>query len=299
MQEPVVLSTSRRELVLTEYKKRHAQTSDYSTLLTEPTIISDIETGRISVVYIELDDDCTQIVHALKSMEYDTNVRTDGMLTTSKTIGYHPRNVVRRDFCTTARSLVEFPAEHALISKYAKQVATYYQQYNPELYETHQQMTDKVLPEWKLEESIFTSGIVNKNNPLVYHFDTGNFKSVWSNMLVFKQDIEGGYLAVPEYDVGFELKNNSLLMFDGQSLLHGVTPIRKLKKDAHRFSIVYYSLQKMWECLPPGEELDRIRKLRTQREEKRNLGQTMEDVIGKDGMKKRERKQQVKGKPEV
>jgi len=73
---------------------------------------------------------------------------------------------------------------------------------------------------------------------------------VWSNMLGFKRHCEGGYLAVPEYDLALEIADNSLSMFDGQNLLHGVTPMRLTSDGAHRFTIVFYSLKGVWQCLP-------------------------------------------------
>lgn len=91
-------------------------------------------------------------------------------------------------------------------------------------------------------------------------------------MLVFKRDIVGGHLSCPEYGLGFKLKNNSLLMFDGQSILHGVTPIQKKSASAYRYSIVYYSLQQMWKCMSVDEELARIRNKKTEREIKRAKG---------------------------
>ena len=291
MLEPTLLHVKRRPLDTKEYRYRSAKESDYTTLITKPTITFDANEQKPTIVYLELDDDCSEIIPALQSVSYATSARTDGMISTSKTIGYNPRNVLRRDFCTTSLLHHENPDAHVLVTSYAQKVAQYYQKYNTELYEKHQQMVHEVLPDWRLEESVFTSGIINKNNPLPYHFDTGNFKAVWSNMLVFKKAVSGGYLSVPEYDIGFELKDNSLLMFDGQCLLHGVTPIRKRAADSYRYSIVFYSLQQMWKCLPPGEELKRIRAIRTEREERRNAGLTKEDIVAK----RRETRQKGKG----
>lgn len=223
----------------------------------------------VTVVYLELEDDCTDVVKVLRRTAYKTDGRTSGMISTSRTIGFLPRLAIRRDFCTSTSMAHEDPEGHAIVCQYAEKVAKYYEQFNPELYAEHQRTVEKVLPEYRVANSVFTSGIINKNNPLPYHLDYGNFRNVWSNMLVFKRKISGGYLSVPEYDIGFELKNNSLLMFDGQNLVHGVTPITMRSKDAHRYSIVYYSLRDMWNCLPITEELTRIRKLRTEREMRR------------------------------
>ncbi len=64
-------------------------------------------------------------------------------------------------------------------------------------------------------------------------------------------------MAVPEYDIGLEVADQSLTLFDGQALLHGVTPFRRSGPQGYRFTVVYYSLQQMWQCLPPGEEAKR------------------------------------------
>ncbi len=58
-------------------------------------------------------------------------------------------------------------------------------------------------------------------------------------------------------------------MFDGQSILHGVTPINKVSPKGYRFSIVYYTLKRMWQCLEVDEELVRVRQKKTERERTR------------------------------
>ncbi len=259
---------------LADYKLRSAQESDYIDVVDRSCLL--YEGGKLAIVYLELDNDSSDIIEALHQVEYHTNHRTDGLLSTSRTFGYLPRNTLRRDFCAVTDLATKQPHEHATVISYARMVEHFYRDLNPPLYAEHQEKTERVLREYVLPGSVFTSGIINKNNPLKYHFDKGNFENVWSCMLVFKGDIEGGYLAVPEFNLAFELKNNSLLMFDGQAILHGVTPIRRMSPDAFRYSVVFYSMDKMWSCLPLGEELSRIQTLRTQRERKR--AQAMRDT---------------------
>ncbi len=269
MKEPTVLKTSKRPLDLSNYRQRGARESDYATLITESTVVYDTEEEKVSVVYLELEEDCTDVVKVLRRTQYKRDGRTSGMISNSRTFGFLPRVTIRRDFCTATSLAHEDPEGHALVCEYAEKVARYYERFNPNLYAEHQKAVERVLPDYKVSNSVFTSGIINKDNPLPYHMDSGNFRNVWSNMLVFKRKIGGGYLSVPEYDVGFELKNNSLLMFDGQNIMHGVTPIHKRSKESYRFSVVFYSLKDMWNCLPIDEELIRIRRLRTEREKKR------------------------------
>lgn len=159
-----------------------------------------------------------------------------------------------------------------MVTEFGTKLAGIYYTNAPEVFSKHNKTTlDNVEGEWVIPKTPFTSGIINKNNPLKYHFDTGNFRDVYSAMVVFKKDIDGGYLSLPEYNVGMKLQSNSVFLFDGQSVLHGVTPIKRKDPVAYRYSIVYYSLRQMWNCDPLNEELARIRQVKTERELKRTL----------------------------
>lgn len=268
-----------RNIDLKDYKLRSAVEADVTTLIKESCVL--VEDGHIKVIYLDLDEfnfDALPITKALESIKYQASERTGGLKTISRIFGYAPRVTLRKDFCSATSLIKDFPTEHDLICEYAKQITDIYRSINPEVFEQHMQESKKVLKEWTIEDTPFTSGIINKNNPLKYHFDTGNFKNVFSCMLGFKKDIEGGYLSLPDYDCMLEIKNNSLLIFDGQNILHGVTPIKKRSEQAYRYTIVYYSLKAMWNCLPLNEEIIRIRKLKTDREFKRAEAQAFKDV---------------------
>lgn len=270
------LNLKLREIDLRQYKKRQALERDFSTLITHSTVVMIDDEPRI--VYVELDDvgeDYTAIADALQTIDFAIikGKRTGGMQGESRVFGWMPRRTLRNDFCHIPQLAIENPAAHQAICTYAERVSTWYQRYNPDLYQKHEGlMQDKVSGDYRMPDApqtVFTSGIVNRNNALPYHFDAGNFKDVWSCMLVFKKNIAGGFLSVPALDLGFQLKNNSLFMFDGQGILHGVTPIKRLALDSYRYSIVYYSLQQMWNCLPITDEIIRIRQKKTEREQRR------------------------------
>lgn len=262
------LPVIKKEVDLEALRSREALPGDAKLLIDEPIIIT--ENGEIKIVYCGIGSAQPKLVEALKAIEYDKDFRSGGLPTNSRIFGNSPRITFRKDFCAATKLSYENPEAHHEICKGAKIVDELYKKHNPDLHQKHSALSlEKVKPEWRLEETGFTSGIINKNNQLRYHFDTGNFKDVWSAMLVFKHQIEGGKLMVPEYDICFELRDHTCLMFDGQGLLHGVTPIRKKTPDAYRYSIVYYSLRQMWNCLAPSDELIRIKKLKTQREFKR------------------------------
>jgi hypothetical protein len=281
-----ILTLKKRDIELNDYIKRTALESDYTTLITEPTIIVDEDDGQVKIVYDHLEKlDTSKIVEVLKKIKYHETKRARGLVSRSRIIGYRPRLELRGDYCSSTSMATEFPDEHSIVTEFAIQLEEYYKKYQEEGYEKHKELTEKnVKKAYRIQgKSIFTSGIINKNNPLKYHHDNGNFKDVYSCMVVFKKDVNGGYLSVPEYDIAFQLPNNSLFLFDGQSILHGVTPIRFENENAHRYSVVYYSLKRMWQCLEVDDELARVRKKKTQRERARaNKPFTEEDRLQKE-----------------
>lgn len=259
------LELKNRNLNYKDFIKRSAVESDYETLIRESCV--GVENGEIKFIYQELDWDTRDIVDALKKIKYHEGKRSRGLVSRSRIFGYRPRLEMRTDFCSSTSLASESPDEHALVCSLAKRIEELYQNTHPEGFKRHADVTaEKVKGEWRIENSIFTSGIINKNNPLKYHFDTGNFNGVYSCMPVFKSGVKGGYLSLPEYGIAVELKNNSIFMFDGQSIMHGVTPITYESPLSYRYSIVYYSLKRMWQCLEIDEELARVRQKKTKRE---------------------------------
>jgi hypothetical protein len=256
-----------------------AQEADYDTLLEGDVIGVDADTKEVIFVSAQLHFDDREVMQALENIKLHNNTRANGLKTTSRIFGYYPRRTFRKDYCSVASLAVHQPREHALICRYGAFIAELYAEHTPEAYAAHHKMMEeKVLTEWAIKDTPFTSGIINKNNPLKYHHDTGNFEGLYSCMVVFKRDVQGGHLALPEYGVGVALPHNSVFMFDGQSVLHGVTPITKLSDKAARYSIVYYSLKQIWQCLPLTEELNRIRVKKTDRERNRAKGVVHESL---------------------
>lgn len=280
------LRLKKKDLNLKDFVKRTALEEDASVLIEKPTIVLDEANGETKIIYDNLDFDTSEIVRALRGITYHEGQRSRGLTSRSRIFGYRPRLEMRGDFCSSTSMAREYPNEHALVTDLALRLESYYEKYHQAGYLRHKGLAEeKVKPNYRISDgkSIFTSGIINKNNPLKYHYDTGNFNNVYSCMVVFKNDVEGGALAIPEYGVRFKLPNNSIFLFDGQSILHGVTPIKFSCADSYRYSIVYYSLKRMWQCLEIDDELARVRMRKTQRERVR-----MENPLTEDDRVKKE-----------
>jgi hypothetical protein len=251
-----------------KFKKRTALRSDVTNLIKEDCIIY-VDNVPV-VLYKKLQTDTSALRWAVKSQKYSTGKRSRGLESTSAIFGFSPRVAMRHDYCTVTSMAHNYPKQHHVITDFAKELVGYYREHFPEQYEYHNAVVEeRVMQDWKIGGSPFTSGIVNRNNQLKYHFDAGNFKSVLSNMVVFKKDIEGGHLIIPEFDLALEVEDNTITIFNGQDILHGVSSIEYKNDSAYRYSLVYYSLEQMWKCEPLGEEIKRIRKVKTEREKKR------------------------------
>lgn len=256
---------------ITEYRKRGASLADTPELITQETRWDDAS-GKPIAIYTKVDpEQLAPMRRALTTVKYVEGTRTGGMVARSRIFGYAPRVAVRNLACRLTSMGVEQPDPHGEICNAGRIAWEVYKTYNPDLARRHDKLSaENVLDQWKIHSTPFTSGIANHNNPLVYHFDSGNFKNVWSAMFVLRNGTSGGHLSIPELGVSLECADCSLVLFDGQSLLHGVTPITKLRTDAYRYSVVYYSLQNMWNCNIITDELAKMRKTRTEIEQKRS-----------------------------
>lgn len=268
-----ILEIKSHPVVTKDFKMRSAAEADCPNLIDYDCLIT--VDGKPKILYCKINADTAHLRWAVKTIEYQETLRTNGLKTRSAIFGFSPRVTMRKDFCSATAMARNFPKQHHVICGFAKELTKLYEQYFPETLQRHYDIaTGRVKSEWTLPDTPFTSGIVNKNNPLKYHHDAGNFKNVLSNMIVLKRGVQGGRLACPEFDVKFECDDNHVVIFDGAQILHGVTPIIKPEGDenCYRYSVVYYSLEQMWNCDHVNEEVKRIRKVKKEREFKRISG---------------------------
>lgn len=252
------------------WRKVAASDSHFSVVIDEPFL--GFEGDELRVVYLHVDPEKTAALRtAVQTIRYEKGYRTVGLKSCSRVFGFQPRLTIRRDFCSAAGLSLESPREHDAIVQGGERASELFKQFHPAQFQAQSDILKaKVRPEWTLPGGVFTSGIVNYNNELRYHFDAGNFPNCWSGMYVFSSDVRGGSLSLPEFKIAVELRNSSLIFFNGATVFHGVTPIHKKSLRGARYSIVYYALRDMCKCLSAAEELERIRQVKTQREIKRS-----------------------------
>ena len=248
------------ELDPKDYIRRSATESDCSELIDYSAKIFSPD-GELLVVYeTEVDADWMQAARdAMRKAKFGTNTRSNGMKTHSKIFGYAPRHGMRRHPCRLAGFNTDQPQAAQALEDAAKFLNQWYKANSPSAHRVHEETIEKVLPDWRIGETVFTSGIANKNNTLDYHFDAGNFKDCRSVMIGFRERCGGGLLSVPQLDIKFDIGDCSIISFDGQILIHGVTPLL-MRRGGFRFTAVYYALRQMWDCAPITKEIIEFRK---------------------------------------
>jgi hypothetical protein len=265
---------------------RFATPEDVGETVEGSTLIVD-SAGKPIVAYLELDYDFDELRGLLDAHhEWDAQARSSGMVTVSLKFGKRPKTSWRFPYCSDYILERQNPRLNRALMEHADLILPWYEHFNRALFELHHEAVTKIHPAWSWNP-VFTSGVANRDSQLPYHFDAGNFRSVWSGMFGLKENIREGALAIPELGLALPINDGSLTLFDGQGLLHGVTPIRRTVSGAlsrpaaklaqrqnaaragRRYTIVYYGLQGMWHCLEPSAEAERAAVLRTAREARR------------------------------
>ena len=248
-----------------------ADEKHWRTLIDEPCVIYAPDSEQPWAVYDTLQQDWRKIGDALQHVRRSEDVRThQSFIRRSRPFGAMPRLVVRKkDSCYRCTFDLEHPDLLAALTDLSSELEDAYQQHRPDVFAHHRQCADTVREEWRLGSGVYTSGIINYNSALNYHRDGANFPRTWNAMVVFRQHTDGGNFVVPGAEVAFPMRDQSYLLLNAQEITHGVSPVKKQRRDGYRTSVVFYSLRQLCRCGSPDEELELARRKRTEREQRR------------------------------
>lgn len=254
-----------------DYLKTEPSASDYDLLIDSSTRVVDADTGRTALVFAPLPRECVPLVARIRKLlqhakGWGVNERASGIALNSLTFGYMPRLKLRNQTCRLANYSRDADADAAL-RELARVAETYYATYEPALYAEHRDAVQSLDMHYRYSE-VFTSGVINKDSSVHYHYDRGNLHGAWSAMLYLCDGIEGGETVFPEYRLAVAPQDAHLVFFAGSVLIHGVSPFRKVLSRGTRYTIVYYTLRNLWHCLPPPQEYQEYLRWRTEYEER-------------------------------
>lgn len=231
-----------------------------------PYVVHDADTNDPVLAVFPLHD-AAAFRRAVLQIEIASVGRANNYASRSRTFGYRPRRATHfRESCGITSLAQDRPDIERLLEAYADQFSGMLHLIDPTIAPADAAALGDVLPEWRIGEAkLWTSGVVNDTAQLPYHRDRFNF-STWSAMPVVRRGVRGGHLHLPEYNAVLPCADSTVILFPGERLLHGVTPLERATPDGYRISVVYYALKGMKTCLEYATEIAQGAQARTQRE---------------------------------
>jgi len=218
------------DLPLEHKEGQIAQDSHYDELITESTLI--FSKDKVVAAYLTPNIDFEPLREMLLKVKLSGTVK-NGLRVTARQFGNQKNGPT--DF------QAKCPEAFETLVHYGSDIAMGYDLANPVEFKKHLENSKRIPSESILGSTPFTNGIINKDAVLPYHFDTGSFSGANTCTYNIRKNTSGGYLVMPSLKIAFECADKTICIFDGNLLLHGVTPIRKMSDDAYRYSVLYYT----------------------------------------------------------
>tara|TARA_R110002072_G_scaffold100304_5_gene220900 strand:+ start:1258 stop:2025 length:768 start_codon:yes stop_codon:yes gene_type:complete len=230
----------------------------------ERTVISEpfkaVTEHGYPILYGKLPYSVEPLRRALVDIPITENPRQGGMRQRAQVTNDVAAVKNRNFFCASSSFSRQYRDNQKVLDLYAQALAKEYRENFPEYFHREMKLIEsgkkRILPIWRIPNTPFTSGIINRDFSLGLHRDPKNRKGSLSGMVVMKKSARGGNLILPEYDIEFKMSDGTYIIFNGAEIIHGVTQI-KLKENGHRISQVFYTAGKMHECGTPEQELSR------------------------------------------
>ncbi len=210
--------------------------------------------GRPLVMYTNIAHwkETKDLVKASLMTNAHSSTRTNGAKTKSSVFGYMPRNALRYNYCRKTVSTKTETKNWNILVDFAKRKLMPF--YIDNFYlDAEQKMQERILSDWKIDETIFTTISINFNQLIKTHTDSFNTKGSLSNVLILKENAKGGELYMPEYDAYIPQNHGDMTIFRGEEILHGVCECDISK--GYRASLVFYQLEQLKHCYPYLQEL--------------------------------------------
>ena len=237
--------------------------------LTRASIVIDDDTEEPILAYLPMDRHVTrELREAVLEIRYSETMRAaSGLRNRSRTFGMAPRNpTVRLEHCRPTSLAREQPDAHNTIAELSRYLGQQLLEIFPDVATRDREtLAGLIEDEWRMaEDSLWTSGVINKTSTLPYHRDGFNFDT-WSAMPVVRKRTDGGYTTFAEHDITVGSRDGWAQYFCGYRWVHGVTPMA-VGEGGYRYSVVYYALRGMKDCFTYAVETASAQHKRTERE---------------------------------
>lgn len=224
------------------------------------TIIDEATGEVVCVHWTGAESIATRIQHGLIGIDWHDEVgakinnsgRLSGLRVSHRVFGYtQPAPMRKRYGCSTSSFNLDHPAVYADVEQFCLLAEWVFRTFAPDVHEQTGLSVRKRIPDaWRIAGTLWTSGIINNTAALPMHKDSSNIPGSWSAMLGCRRQMEGGLLYLADYDCYLSIPHGSISIFDGQSVVHGVTPMEPKGPQASRHTLVSYSKTAMCRCAP-------------------------------------------------
>lgn len=263
----------------TEQRREHApRPPNGATIASGDLRLIDGDTGAVVAIQAHPPMPwATDLARSLRSVRWSakggskggSEPRLSGFVNEHRTFGFAAPVPLRRRYgCSPCEFDREYPRITARLAEFVRLAWDVFSTAAHAESQAHARLvTDAILPAWRFAGMPWTSGIINGTAALPYHRDAGNLAGSWSAMLGLRRKVDGGLLHLAEYDVWLPVADRSITVFDGQGVLHGVSPL-SARPGGHRYTIVTYAKAGMRECLSGDAEVRRAQARRTVAEDR-------------------------------
>ena len=156
-----------------------------------------------------------------------------------------------------------FPLVQRIHDQYKKVVPSHFKRQNKKARQTP----------FTIPKTAFTTITTNINFQTAIHKDRGDDEEGFGNLVVIERGAyEGGETCLPQYGIGFDVREGDILFMDVHEW-HGNLPMIKKDKDAVRLSVVCYLRKKVWERSKQYTAKMKQKHLNTMKRIKNNAGE--------------------------
>lgn len=153
----------------------------------------------------------------------------------------------RAKFCRQTAWTVSNPDKVLALKPLIIRADDGFREYMPGRHAAQRAAADKILPDWRLWSTTFTTVTLNRNYRTAYHTDAGDFAPGFGVMTAIRRGAQtGAYLVFPRYRTAVDFSNGDLLLADVHSF-HGNTRMIA-PASSQRVSVVFYQREKMVKC---------------------------------------------------
>ncbi len=192
----------------------------------------------------------------IREMDFMKSERSTGLKYESRCFGYYPAMGARNFHACRELVVPGIETLYEMGNRAYYAFATSF----PEICAENRKRIDDggIKNAYRIGGTTFTSGIVNKNSALNYHYDRNNLKNSYNMMLVMRRGCTGGNLSLPEFGATVEVEDRTLFIFRARENIHGVTPM-KIVRGGYRISIVYFTAERIKKCRAAKKEFENAR----------------------------------------